>query len=176
METNEKFAESIMKTSFLAQKGLLAFNYSDIWDLMAIISYAEQLKTDIFMCNLDEGMTITARTNPKDIADFFLVRDVKAVVVKLGSKGCYLRTKDFSEYIPTHMVNAVDTTGAGDCFCAGYLAGINFGWDIIQSARFGNACGSTCTTAIGATTGISNFEATIDFMKNTPLRIGQDNG
>ena len=49
METNEKFAENIMKTSFLAQKGLPAFNYSDIWDLMAIISAAEQLNTDIFV-------------------------------------------------------------------------------------------------------------------------------
>lgn len=129
---------------------------------------------DIFMCNLDEGMSITGQANPENIAEFFLARGANTVVVKRGSNGCYLRTKNLSEYIPTHKVKAVDTTGAGDCFCAGYLAGINLGWDAIKSAQFGNACGAKSATAVGATAGIGSFEVTMEFMQKTPLRIGQN--
>ena len=49
----------------------------------------------------------------------------KTIIIKLGSKGAYLRTKDESAYIEGFPVQqVVDPVGAGDGFAAGILSGI----------------------------------------------------
>lgn len=74
IKTCEKFAEVVMNESFGAQKGLPAFNYSDIWDLMAIISAAEKLNTDIFIMS-----------NPL-VAEMFGVQTCQAMVASRAKK------------------------------------------------------------------------------------------
>ena len=74
MKTCEKFAEVVMNESFGAQKGLPAFNYSDIWDLMAIISAAEKMHTDIFVMS-----------NPF-VAEMFGVQTCQAMVASRAKK------------------------------------------------------------------------------------------
>ena len=42
--------------------------------------------------------------------------------------------------MPTYLnFKPVDTTGAGDSFCAGFIAGLAQGWDYYESAAFANA-------------------------------------
>ena len=49
---------------------------------------------------------------------------VKIVAVKLGSKGCYVTDGEERLRIEPFKVKVVDTTGAGDAFCAGFLYGL----------------------------------------------------
>jgi D-arabinose 5-phosphate isomerase GutQ len=44
----------------------------------------------------------------------------------------------------------VDTTGAGDAFLGGLLAGLHRGLDWEDAARLGNACGAACVEKLGA--------------------------
>jgi sugar/nucleoside kinase (ribokinase family) len=47
-----------------------------------------------------------------------------------------------------------ETTGAGDCFIAGYLHARSGGWELERSLRFANACGARSVSAVGAVTGM----------------------
>jgi sugar/nucleoside kinase (ribokinase family) len=55
-------------------------------------------------------------------------------------------------------VEAVDGTGAGDAFAAGFLYGSLAGWPLEKTAAFANAAGALATTAVGATEGVVGLE------------------
>ena len=84
----------------------------------------------------------------------------------MGNNGALIQSKDFCGIIPIFNVNAVDTTGAGDSFAAGFLFGLFNNWSIEQSAIFASAVGAKCVTAYGATTGIASYEETIKMIKS----------
>lgn len=72
--------------------------------------------------------------------------------------------------LPTYQqIKPVDTTGAGDAFCAGFLCGLAQGWDFRKSGAFANAVGTHCIQAIGASTGIRPMEDILEFMAAASL-------
>jgi len=75
---------------------------------------------------------------------------VPTVIVTLGSKGAFVSQADGGILIPSHKVNVVDTTGAGDAFCGGFAAGlVKFAGDILAAAHFGNAVAALSVTKFG---------------------------
>ena len=115
---------------------------------------------DVFMPSIDEAIELAGgETDPVKIADFFFSMGVGKVVIKLGSKGCYLREEKDAEgvIIPCYKVQAVDTTGAGDSFCAGFLTGMAKGLSFADCGKFANAVGAHCVQAMGASTGIRSY-------------------
>lgn len=82
------------------------------------------------------------------------------VVVKTGANGCIVR----GEAIPGFAVDAIDSTGAGDCFAGAFLAGLHRGWPWTQTARFANAVGAMNVQQLGATTGIRSLDETLEWM------------
>jgi len=67
-----------------------------------------------------------------------------------GEAGCAIAAEGFEGWIPARRVKAVDTTGAGDAFLGGLLAGRRFGLDWADAGRLGNACGAACVERLGA--------------------------
>lgn len=103
---------------------------------------------------------------PDEIASFLIDAGASTVGLKLGERGCYFRTRNgISFHLPILPVPAVDALGAGDAFVAGFLAGVVRGWDAEQSARFATAVGACCVTALGATTGVKDFDGTLEFLE-----------
>lgn len=73
--------------------------------------------------NLDEGRVLAARTDPDEVVGV-LVRHYPVVVLKLGAAGVLAATAEGLRLrAPAAAVEVADTTGAGDAFCAGFLAG-----------------------------------------------------
>ncbi len=124
---------------------------------------------DLIIPSIEEARMITGKEKPREIAKVFLDKGVKMVSLKMGSRGSYVRTKDEEVYVPRYEVKAVDAVGAGDAFVAGFLTGLLKGWDLEKTAKFANAVGALCVTAIGATTGVRSLEETLQFMESTPL-------
>ncbi len=122
---------------------------------------------DIFMPSIDEAVMIAGKDEPKEIADVFFKRGVSKVVIKLGKDGCYVRESKDSEgiIIPSYKVKAVDTTGAGDSFCSGFLSAYAKGKSFLECAQFANATGAHNVMAKGATTGIKSYDEIEKFMK-----------
>ena len=123
---------------------------------------------DYFMPSIDEAVEIAGLKDkdPDPIADIFMQKGAKNVVIKMGKKGAYLRLagQDKGTIYPTlSKVKPVDTTGAGDSFCSGFLAAFARDRSPEECADFANAVGSLCVTAKGATTGIRTYEETLAF-------------
>jgi sugar/nucleoside kinase (ribokinase family)/D-arabinose 5-phosphate isomerase GutQ len=75
----------------------------------------------------------------------------KRVLITDGEQGSLLSDKDGDRWIPAYAaLDVVDTTGAGDAFLGGYLAGEALGLDPIDAAKLGNACGAACVERVGA--------------------------
>lgn len=124
---------------------------------------------DLIIPSIEEARMITGKDKPREIARVFLDKGVGMVVLKMGRKGSYVRTKEEEIYVPRYEVRAIDAVGAGDAFVAGFLTGLLKGWDLENTAKFANAVGALCVTAIGATTGVRSLEETLRFMETTPL-------
>ncbi len=122
---------------------------------------------DYFIPSIDEAIELSGKETPEEIADVFFDMGVKKVVIKLGSKGCYGREEKDGEgiYVSSYKVDAVDTTGAGDSFCAGFLTGLAKGLSFKDSMRFANATGAHCVKAMGASTGIKPYGEIYKFME-----------
>ncbi len=123
---------------------------------------------DIFLPSFEEARMLTETDDPAKCAEVLLDYGIKIVGLKMGSKGCYIRTAQEEYSLPVYNVDVVDATGAGDSFVAGFLAGVLKGWNIKDSGMLGNALGSCCVTQMGASTGIKTWDQTMEFMKTTP--------
>jgi len=77
--------------------------------------------------------------------------DTQTVVLTDGDRGSLLCDAAGTRWIPAYSVSAVeDTTGAGDAFFGGLLAGLALGLDLDDAAKLGNACGAACVERVGA--------------------------
>lgn len=121
--------------------------------------------TDYFMPSLAEAQEITGQRELRDVAKALRDAGVSTVALKLGPEGCYVQTANTDLQVPAFSVKAVDGTGSGDAFDAGFLCGVLHGWDLERTARFANAVGALCVTAIGATAGVRSMEETEAFMQ-----------
>lgn len=121
---------------------------------------------DLFIPSYEEAAKLSGKEEPEEIADVFISMGVKVVVIKLGKDGCFIKTdKGEKHLIPTYNdIKAVDTTGAGDSFVAGFLTGLAKGWGLYECGKFANAVGTHCVMAVGASTGIKNLEEIQKFM------------
>ena len=119
---------------------------------------------DLFVPSIEEARKIASREDPAEVAAFFLDYGIKTVALKMGSQGCYVRTRENAFSLPAYPVRVVDATGAGDAFAGGFLAGVALGWDLERTARLANAVGALCVTAVGATAGVRSLQETIEFM------------
>jgi ribokinase len=79
---------------------------------------------------------------------------VSMVAVKLGKHGCYVTDGKESHLIEANKVEVVDTTGAGDAFCAGFLNGLINRKDMYECGKLGNFVASRCISKMGARTGL----------------------
>lgn len=72
------------------------------------------------------------------------------VVVKLGKRGSLVRHRGETFRAGVHVVNAVDTTGAGDSYAAGFLYGYTHGWSPTRSADLAARVASLTVAQVGA--------------------------
>ena len=123
---------------------------------------------DVFMPSVEEASKLAGTDDLDKIADCFFDKGVKHVVIKNGKHGAYIReTKDSKPvYLPTYTKEkVVDTTGAGDSFCAGFLTGLAKGFSFEECGKLANAVGTFCVMAKGASTGIKSYEEIREYMR-----------
>lgn len=127
---------------------------------------------DFFLPSIDEARMIAGKETVEEMADVFFEKGVKNVIIKCGSKGCFVKEskEENGTMIPVFKIdNVVDTTGAGDSFCSGFLAAYARDNSILDCAKFGNATGAHCCMAKGATEGITSYEEIQNFIDKTEI-------
>ena len=98
-----------------------------------------------------------ARHDPAALARACLDVGPRVVVAKLGSGGATIVARDEVEAIhrpAVPLAAVVDPVGAGDAFCAGFIAARLDGAELGESLEVANACGAAAAAALGDQTGL----------------------
>jgi 2-dehydro-3-deoxygluconokinase len=103
---------------------------------------------DIGLPTLDDETALTGEVDPGAIAARWAELGCLETVVKLGAAGCWIPSGEI--VAPKHVLQPVDTSGAGDAFNAGYLAARLRGAGIAEAASAGNALASRTIMYPGA--------------------------
>ncbi len=90
---------------------------------------------------------------------------VETVAVKLGAEGCLIASAEGAFRVEGFPVQAVDPTGAGDCFDAGVVCGLIEGLSLEEIAKLANACGALGASAKGPMEGAKWREEVEAFMQ-----------
>lgn len=96
----------------------------------------------------------------------------KLIIITMGKDGALFNLNGHKEVVAGKPLQPVDTTGAGDAFVGGLLAGLslNSNWqelDVLkQVIRQANACGALATTAKGAMSALPNQQQLKEFLAN----------
>ena len=86
---------------------------------------------------------LSGQSSAQGIADFYLGRGARGVIVKLGAEGAYFATaveRGIAPGVPVAKV--VDTVGAGDGFAVGVVSALLEGLPLADAAARGNAIGA----------------------------------
>lgn len=113
---------------------------------------------DFVFLNEDEARMITGTSSPAHAAEVLVAKGARAVIVKLGPRGCATYTSNAAYTCPGFAVEAKDTTGAGDCFVAGFLAAWARGESLAEAGRFANAVAAKSVQKIGGAVGIPTYD------------------
>lgn len=125
---------------------------------------------DLVKVSEEELTFLTGEEDLRRAADRLWHDRLKLLVVTRGAAGCAYLTADTQGGVPGFPVQPVDTTGAGDGFVAGLLAGLldhGLRWDrdtLQKALRLGNAVGALTTTQRGAIPSLPTRAAVEAFM------------
>ncbi|MFQ6064081.1 MAG: carbohydrate kinase family protein [Candidatus Bathyarchaeia archaeon] len=103
--------------------------------------------------NENEVRLLTGKSYEKG-SEILLNEGACIVVVTLGGRGCYVTDGTVTRLVEPCEVEVVDTTGAGDAFCAGFLYGLIKNRDLRECGRIGNFVASRCLQKVGAREGL----------------------
>lgn len=101
---------------------------------------------DVFAPNEREACQLTGEHDPLVAVDH-LVELTPLVVLKRGPKGALAADRNGRQQVPAIPIEPVETTGAGDCFNAGFVMALVEGETLIDCLRTGNATGALSTSA-----------------------------
>ncbi|VVD68199.1 sugar kinase [Pandoraea soli] len=120
--------------------------------------------TDVCLPSWDDVTAVTGLDDRDAILDALLSYGVKVVALKLGREGCYVATPDERRIVAPYPVQAVDATGAGDCFGGAFVARLALGDDPFAAARYANVCAALSTTGYGAVAPVPRAEQVLQLL------------
>lgn len=121
--------------------------YEGIFELLPMI--------DVLFMNETECLHYT-RCGTVEEGAAHLAEKAGMAVIKLGRKGAMAVREGKRDFVPAYTVKAVDTTGAGDSFNAGFIYGFLSGLPMEEALRCGNGCGALSVTQLGGNTAFPN--------------------
>jgi sugar/nucleoside kinase (ribokinase family) len=104
---------------------------------------------DYFLPNDDQVLALTGADDLEAGCRALLGRGVGCVAATCGADGALVVDEDGADRVPAFEVDAVDTTGCGDAFSAGFLRGLSLGRDSRDAARLGCAAAAMVAQGLG---------------------------
>jgi len=165
-----QFDEPLVELTMAAHRhgGLVYMDCQHTDQTLNTPGLAEALRrVDIFAPNTTEAIQLTgAATVEAAVAQ--LAELTPLVVAKLGADGAMAQAGTQVIRVPGISVKALETTGAGDCFNAGFLYGYLHGKPLETCLRCGNICGGLSTTACGGATAAPTAAEVEEWLRRYP--------
>lgn len=138
-----------------------------LWDLDTARNTIHNALTlaNVALPGLDDAEQLTGKSDPDAIADFYLGLGPRIVALTMGKDGVLVATPDRRERIPTFPVDAIDASGAGDCFDGAFLAEFLATDDPFRAARYAAAAAALSTQGHGALDPIPKRSTVEKFLK-----------
>lgn len=126
--------------------------------------------TSITFVNKEEAQQITNHTSEESIPNLINLlhnMGVPMVVMTDGNNGAYASTEENIFHIPSRKIEHVaETTGAGDAFAAGFLAGFIHSSNIQIALKWGAVQASSVLREIGSVNGLSSMSEVLEIAEN----------
>lgn len=123
-----------------------------------IYPYISILKPNEHEATMLSGIEVTDEESAAKAGEWFTKKGVQTVIITLGSKGAVLVEKGNHTFFPGMKVDAVDTTGAGDCFSGALMAGLAEGMEMDEAIRFAHVAAAISTTNLGVVEALPSLE------------------
>jgi sugar/nucleoside kinase (ribokinase family) len=121
---------------------------------------------DFFIPSKEEALFYTGKKTVQEAAELFKNCGAGVVIVKQGKEGVFVLIDKGGFTIPAYPAKVVDTTGAGDNYVAGFIAGLLRNQPLDECLEIAGITASIAIGSVGATTGIKNFEQVQDLISN----------
>ena len=118
------------------------------------ITEATAAQADYFLPSLEDARVLSGRDDPQAVFDWAIALGAGHVALKLGPDGVLAGTARERWHIAGLAVNAVDATGAGDCFAGSLMARLAAGDDFYTACRYANASAALTCEGFGAVAAI----------------------
>jgi 2-dehydro-3-deoxygluconokinase len=107
---------------------------------------------DVFLPSYDDMVTLTGLSDAQAIVDWCHAQGARQVVLKLGAEGAIVSAAvgAVRNTVTGHRVDAVDATGAGDCFSGNLLARLAAGDSLEAAAHYANVAAALTVQGFGA--------------------------
>lgn len=126
---------------------------------------------DFFMPSIDETNAMVGTEDPAACARFFIDKGAGACAISLGADGSFVMTRDGRQFtVPAFEVAVRDTSGCGDSYTGGFIAGLVRDWDLLDCARLATATAAIVATGLGSGANLVSFEETVKAMNTLPVR------
>ncbi len=141
-----------------------------LWPLQQARACLEEAMAccDLLLPSAEDMTQLTGLTQPEAIVDWCHHHGASGVVLKLGAQGALISTGSERLRVPGWPVNAVDATGAGDCFCGNLLARLVHGDALAQATRWANAAAALSVQGIGAIAPLPHADQVRALLASTP--------
>lgn len=116
----------------------------------AAVARASIARCQLFLPSIDEAAALFGLADPRRLIDWALELGARTVAVKCGERGVVIGDGKTIIEIGAHRVNAVDATGAGDCFGGVTVARLLAGDTLERAARAGCVAAALAATGYGA--------------------------
>ena len=115
------------------------------------------------------GIKVDSPAAAKEAADKLIARGIETVIMTLGSRGAFVASGAISELVAGFIVEAVDTTAAGDTFNGALAVALAEGQTLDQAVRFANAAAAISVTRIGAQPSAPKREEIENFLRTSVI-------
>jgi len=154
------------KKPFKAQKELInrvseakiSFDPGALYARKSLMSLKPMIKRSFVMLPNENEIRLITGKDYENGSKILMGEGISVVAVKLGERGCYVTDGKESHLVEPYKKKLVDTTGAGDAFCAGFLYGLIKGRDLFDCGRLGNFVAARCISKICARTGLPRLQ------------------
>jgi 2-dehydro-3-deoxygluconokinase len=128
---------------------------------------------DLFLPSIDDVVQLSGLQEPQAIVRWCHDLGARQVVLKMGERGVLVSDGQSTQSLAPMRVQAVDATGAGDCFAGNLLARLCAGDSLYTAARYANAAAALSVQSYGAVAGFPTPDAVLTLLAQNPKTPGK---
>lgn len=120
--------------------------------------------SDYFLLSLEDAHVLCATEDPDAVLEWCEQSGADVVILKLGAEGAVYREAGLTRKVKGFPVQAVDATGAGDCFAGSLMTRLCMNDDVYEAVNYACAAAALACTDYGAVDPLPRTDRVFELM------------